>query len=125
VSADVLREATALMRSRAEAATPGRWDSAPDHGGRETGDGHQVFGNRHRPEGSERDSVQFVGKCWGWGPTEANAQHIASWHPAVALAVADWLSDIATDLDHDLWPDGHDVPRNALAVAVAYLGDPA
>lgn len=25
-----------------------------------------------------------------------DAEHIASWHPAVALAVADWLDDIAT-----------------------------
>ena len=62
---------------------------------------------------------------------EADMRHIASWHPAVALAVADWLDAVA-----EAWPIsepdyglsvraeavGH---RQALAVARAYLGEPA
>lgn len=39
-------------------------------------------------------------------------------------AVADWLDDVAADLVADLWPDGHDVPRNALVVARAYMWEP-
>ena len=69
--------------------------------------------------------------------TEATAEHIASWHPAVALAVADWLDDLydrITDTDYDEdddlaaalrgevdvadWPEVH----RALAVATTYLG---
>ena len=49
----------------------------------------------------------------------ANAEHIASWHPAVALAVADWLDADAGVMErHDL-----DVAiSKAYAVARAYLG---
>jgi hypothetical protein len=36
-------------------------------------------------------------------------------------ALADWLDDVATDIEHDLWPEGHDVPRHSLVVARAYL----
>ena len=67
---------------------------------------------------------------------ETHAQHIASWHPAVALAVADWLAAAGADLwahglhcadgcmecDDDLWAPH---VRRALAVARAYLGEVA
>jgi hypothetical protein len=51
----------------------------------------------------------------------ADAAHIASWHPAVALAVADWLDDCArlpATTFHGQVFDGR-----ALAVARAYLGE--
>jgi hypothetical protein len=45
--------------------------------------------------------------------TSSTAEHIASWHPAVALAVADWLeATVLTDANAPF----------ALAVARAYLG---
>lgn len=61
-----------------------------------------------------------------------DAPHIASWHPAVALAVADWLDAEATKVTE--WrqsqpgkPDIHystgKVSKHALAVARAYLGE--
>ena len=47
------------------------------------------------------------------------AAHIASWHPAVALAVADWLADEAAGAQTATGqPTAH-----ALAVARAYLGE--
>lgn len=46
------------------------------------------------------------------------AAHIASWHPAAALAVADWLDACA--LVMDVAPSSH--KGNALAVARTYLG---
>jgi hypothetical protein len=49
--------------------------------------------------------------------------HIASWHPAVALAVADWLDDVAEAMADDAAE--HTVSpyesEQALAVARAYL----
>jgi hypothetical protein len=49
----------------------------------------------------------------------ADAGHIASWHPAVALAVADWL-----DFEAEQIEDGviFDVGGPADYLAVAYLG---
>lgn len=68
-----------------------------------------------------------------------DAVHIASWHPAVALAVADWLDTAGADLwahgplcceaeygcdecDGILWMQH---VRRALTVARAYLGSDA
>lgn len=90
-SAETLREAASLMRERAEAALA----SAP-------GDA-----NWHA-----------VSSLMADGKTPRDAEHIASWHPAVALAVADWLESEVNewgDLPHMLNP-------HALAVARAYLG---
>lgn len=60
----------------------------------------------------------------------SDATHIASWHPVVALAVADWLdhaADIENDDDDDAGDMGCDCPYCkgiplAIAVARAYLG---
>jgi hypothetical protein len=85
MTAEVLREAAALMRERAEAARAGRWGRTESTPG-----GTLVVADR--AAGPVR-----VASCTGSLPegNEANATHIASWHPAVALAVADWLEDIA------------------------------
>lgn len=76
MSAAVLREAAALMRERAEAARAGRWAA----------DGDEVVA---RWSLGDVD----VATCRGSidEGNEINAEHIASWDPAVALAVADWL----------------------------------
>ena len=97
MSASLLREAAALMRERAEAARP-------DHPWYDRGDiaeGMAAFTD----SGDE---------------PHIDAEHIASWHPAVALAVADWLDETAKDLDALMTYGGH-VP--ALVVARAYLGE--
>lgn len=106
MSADVLRRASALMRERAEAATDGPW--------------HPYFSE-------VRESTGFV--VGVVGQTYANAPHIASWHPAVALAVADWLDDVAertrgtsqARLERDAEEREWYMP--ALTVARAYLGE--
>lgn len=51
---------------------------------------------------------------------DRQSDHIASWHPLVALAVADWLDEVAADshASLDAW-----VEQAALKVARAYLGE--
>lgn len=112
MSAERLREAAALMRERATAARAGRWgrtESTLDPLGM-----HVVANWKHGPVG--------VAICSGALPegNEANAEHIASWHPAVALALADWL-----DFEADCFRPGSVRSDKALAVANAYLGDGA
>ena len=104
--ADTLREAARLMRQRAEPATPGPWAEpvgSGDHGYVWSPCGHF--------------QVALVD-----GNEDNNAKHIASWHPGLALAVADWLDD-AADTIHEpgFIPGVTAVP--ALAVARAYLGE--
>src|SRR5690349_8101308 len=88
MSADLLREAAALMRSRAEGATGGRWVVS--------GDGIYV-----NPDWTDEGWLTYdalvaeVSDSPDEAVTEDDAEHIASWHPAVALAVADWLDDHA------------------------------
>jgi len=114
VSAELLREAAALIRQRAEAATPGRWE---------------------RDGGWSVTAPSPV----GWvGPhvivdtaTRNDAEHIAGIaNPAVALAVADWLDATAAEHESDsgnprvddffaAFDTAPDIA--ALAVARAYL----
>ena len=126
MSAETLRRAAGLMRERAEAATPGRWHPFGTSIGSEV-DGCTCHGGI-APYGHEQ-------YCGVEGPVvtggEADMRHIASWHPAVALAVADWL-----DVGAEAWqisdPNyatslraaavGH---RQALVFARAYLGESA
>lgn len=111
---ETLREAAALMRARAEAATPGPWNATHDPLGHHVEDGFRSRGRLAMDLGS--DVPVSNGR--------ADAAHIASWHPAVALAVADWLdimADCAAVLEgFDLDPSKTEVA--ALAVARAYLG---
>jgi hypothetical protein len=79
---DLIREAAALMRQRAEWANEGPWERGRDWAGTYTIDA---------------DSIGTLGQ----GFVGTDAIHIASWHPTVALAVADWLSDIATRHEPD------------------------
>lgn len=98
MSAETLRRAAALMRERAEAATPGPWAT-----GR-----------------SSDDMPAFVRKPGWWviasRTDDGDAHHIASWQPLVALAVAEWLDHEAEmhEMEYDT--------THALAVAGAYLG---
>lgn len=110
MSPEVLRQAAGLMRERAEGATGGAW----------VADGYDVLHER---------SAAHVADCFD---TEAtNAEHIASWHPAVALAVAEWLEAKAEQDDKGTCDDPrgccnlceHDYGNvAALVVARAYLG---
>lgn len=107
MTAETLRRAAALMRERAEAATPGPWQAT-------------VYGVR-----AEKRSP--VAPFDGQQPDMENRLYIASWHPAVTLAVADWLDSTANDVEHVHTPvynlTSTTVAR-AVAVARAYLGEP-
>jgi hypothetical protein len=131
VNAELLREAAAKIRVLAEKATPGPWwlDSYVE-------DGEEIFTDDVLAPSSEADiargadHVQELGSLF----PPANAAHAASWHPAVALAVAEWLESAASDWESDfasmpahLNSAGLANSRNcrALAVARAYLGTDA
>jgi hypothetical protein len=102
VSAETLRRAAALMRERAEAATPGPWIG--EYSGHT---GHVVM------DAESTSALDHVASCSHYRAA-FDSEHIASWHPTVALAVADLLDVIAT------WDWVAD--PEALAVARAYLG---
>lgn len=72
----LLREAAALMRERAKAAF------VPWHGW-----GDESLPQRSTVSEWAQDMEGYLGGDWG--------DHAASWHPVVALAVADWLSSEA------------------------------
>ena len=103
MSAGSIRTATALMRRRAKNATPGPW--------RAKGDKAYATGRDHR--------LGF--KKTGAAP---DIDHLASWHPDVALAVADLL-DLWAELDdkYEFPEDTEHLLRPVLAVVRAYLGD--
>jgi len=109
MSADLLREAAALMRARAEAATPGpwgyvsKWTTATTALTRITKKGATVAEVRDGGDGI------------------MTLHHLSYWHPAVALAVADWLDNVSEHAER--YNDG--LTRDALAVARAYLGRPS
>ena len=114
MSAEILRRAASLMRERAEGADKDTFSRSPWSA--------TIFDD---------------GRAWlkpahiamhGYPNT---AEHIASWHPAVALAVADWLWEMANheDIHGDinckqgcLHPTCR-VSASALTVARAYLGE--
>jgi hypothetical protein len=122
MSVETLRRAAALMRERAEVTTPGPWIT---HEMDSIFVGNQADG---RTSGlwaivhSSSDCLADM-KPAAADRVRADAEHIASWDPVVALAVADWLDWVATALDDD----GHPYPNEVLALAVAraYLGDQA
>lgn len=118
MSAEVLRRAADLMRERAGRSIPSPWHVDRREDGRAW-----LCDRRER-------TISMHGY-------PSTAEHIASWHPAVALAVADWLDGVALhlearadeqwiDLDGDLIaPEDTHAIGSALAVARAYLGESA
>lgn len=100
---DLLREAAAKMRERAENASDGRWTTGTDG---------LVWAPR-------------LGDPVSGSSDERDAEHIASWDPTVALAVARWLDDAADCHVQDentgvAWTDCTTAER-AVEVARAYL----
>ena len=103
MSAETLRRAAALMRERAEAAVLSPWEAV------EGASGHWWVEHPNTAD----IALDLHGE---------NARHIASWHPAVALAVADWLEAAARDKGADVITAGRG-DAYPLAVARAYLGE--
>ena len=77
MSAEMLRRAASLMRERAEAATEAPWDAV------QGASGGWWIEAPYTATIADLDIDHSI--------PEADATHIASWHPAVALAVADLL----------------------------------
>lgn len=103
------------MRERAQAATPGPWIADQSEIYRDHGVG---------------DWVAETLNTDGHYITEANSAHIASWHPTVALAVADWFDIHGGGLERAGargigFCDSPADTMQALAVARAYLGEEA
>lgn len=135
MSGESLRAAAALMRERAQAENSRGWYKVDFNEGDGApfrplwGVSNDVYFN---PPADEDEPWLAVEIHTG---TEATATHIASWHPAVALAVADWLDEVSRFFDgmavtnyyktepNDLLT--HPLVRPALAVAAAYLGTDA
>ena len=106
--ADLLRRAAARIRETAQAATEGPWaiwDDLSDHGYVTVGDAQGVLTDE-RPFTEECNPVAHV-------YAQEDADHIALWHPGVALVVADWLDCEAQ------YPPFH----HALSVACTVLGE--
>lgn len=106
MSAETLRRAANLMRERAAVAQPGPWFAGNAPTVRVIRALHPDAGPQVAQSGARRADNTFP--------------HIASWQPAVALAVADWLDHTA-----DACVKGYAAPSeaaDALAVSRAYLG---
>lgn len=134
MSADLLREAAELMRTRATFATVGPWWL----NGGEPWAGDEALTRRMDADDSLTDDEYatwerttnslFAGDVWH----APDAEHIASWHPAVALAVALLLDNEANSIDMaDVqrgngdyeWPAYNNGRRELLVdIATAYLG---
>lgn len=111
MSADLLRRAAAKIRENAEVATPGPWESRRSQQADYIG---------------FTDTAGFfaIARQSTWG-TKGDVEHIASWHPDVALAAAKWLDMTADHMDPELTLDGgcSDCEVDgAMEFARAYLG---
>jgi hypothetical protein len=127
VSAEVLRRAAALMRERAEAAVTGD-ELRGDHWFAD----QQLGGTRFEVIVSDEGTIIAEQL------RESDAEHIASWHPAAALAVAElfgFMAEVWQENTECRSPVGPDEPcgdcvscdqrwtqARALAAARAFLG---
>jgi hypothetical protein len=110
--AETLRRAAKRMRERAGTATPGPW--RPVAGIWQSETFAAVIGPKGVPENAE---TWLMATGHGAASQEADADHASSWHPGVALAVAEWLDAAAQAWDERMeWDE-------ALIVARAYLGE--
>jgi hypothetical protein len=120
--AGTMRRAAALMRERAEEAEKEGYGS--DHPGRPWCPDWTWSIVRHVNRNMDTEctvhpwGADNEGECNTWG--RYAGYHIAGMHPGVALAVAEWLDEVAADRHAclDAW-----VERGALAIARAYLGE--
>ena len=111
--AGIIRRAAALMQERASGCEPRRWH-------------WEALGEKRYPQRVSSDgNMALIAETFidpAHRPYEA--EHIASWSPPVALALADWL-----DFEADNAPGPGDVYLRggriayALTVACAYLGE--
>lgn len=89
-----LREAAALLRQRAQAATPGTWSADADAAYADADLVPDGQGGEILPEGGPME-VAYCYRNEHTGERAANAAYIAALHPGVGLALADWLDESA------------------------------
>ncbi|HEY1177559.1 MAG TPA: hypothetical protein VGF17_15485 [Phytomonospora sp.] len=121
MSVETLRRAAQLMRERAEAANAGPWTAEPIGS-----EGYRVYGAPAVGITPRHKRRPVVAACT-WEPflaSKADAEHIAAWHPAVAIAVAAWLDSEAMYVE-DFGLAADVTTAHAVAVAEAYLGEGA
>ena len=131
-AAETIRRAARFMRERAAQADPGPWRYLSSGSSREEA-GHRAGSESTWISAGFRSTLHV--ECRDFGRQAAiDADHFASWHPAVALAVADWLDDVATGwpwqtAEEVRDPDGfplafeESADRRALHLAKTYLGE--
>lgn len=106
MSSEILLRAAALIRERASKATPGPW-------------GAEVTTKMAITVYSTKTDEALYEDTFGSIP---DAEYIASWHPAVALAVANMLEAEAEYDDECCLNASSERRRYALALAKTYLG---
>jgi len=128
VSAETLRRAAALMRARAEAEAQAEsgWNEWPRRDIEQDGtcDGCA----EQKALVAAYDDPTGDNEPWLCAGCAAETDHIQSWHPAVALAVADWLEGVAARIETKIRKGGSETgvwshEKHALTVARAYLGE--
>lgn len=113
MSADRLREAARVLRERAQAATSGPWEASTSTNPTYVAQvGHLA----------ERDP-SYIAAC---GPASVGGDHAASYiatvHPGVGLALADWLDTAANNAERNGWMAGYtEAMRGTSAVRIADL----
>lgn len=113
----VLEKAAALMRQRAEGAYPGPWTSDEDD---------QCWRLHSAPDRQFPTAQILKAPKHGtpyaeYWPDAATGEHITSWHPGVALAIAAWLDSwVGIEWDPARYRSGDQ--EAAWRVAHAYLG---
>lgn len=102
--ADLLRRAATHARETAKAATAPPW--------------HMEYG----PQSIYADDGTYVTSPWGNDATDPDMNHIALWHPGVALAVAEWLEQ--HEAEHSTYDcQWEETACAALKTARALLGE--
>ena len=129
IDAAEIHRTAALMRERAGAATQGTWTSHEEHG-RDICDEAWSYVEVRTPAGQSIAATAYPGGPEQTEDPQADAAHIASWPPPVALAVADMLDAIGEHItSHDCEahcePGGCDQSKAAVAVVRTYLGESA
>lgn len=106
--AKTIRRAVTLIRDRAREVPHGPWH-------------WQALGDHGYPQRVYNESAVIVAESFtGPDARMADAEYIASWHPLVALAVADWLE--ASAKAHE--GTSVNTASYSLKIALVYLGEP-
>jgi len=123
--AETIRRAAELIRERSQAATQGPWRRAADAG--------EIAARYHPNFVAFWDGEYLAGVCDTGDGDDAvlnqaarDATYIASVHPLVGAALADWLDREAALVEAQVFPQSDPaMVRYPLAVACAFLGEEA